>query len=106
MAYNAPDLPVPENREAFFVLAGSGLVDTWAQLHPEDPGHTAGFGELLDDPSPSVLQHRVDHVMTRGHVAAVSSELVGTAPGDRTPSGMWPSDHAGLAASLETHSVR
>lgn len=95
-----PDLPVLDNRLAFFVLMGAGLTDTWANLHGEDPGYTAGFHELLDDPSPSVLEHRVDHVMTRGSVTATSSEIVGISPEDRTPSGMWPSDHAGLVATL------
>jgi endonuclease/exonuclease/phosphatase family metal-dependent hydrolase len=99
---SGPELPVLDDRLAFFALMGAGLTDTWAVLHPGDPGYTAGFNELLDDPSPTVLEHRVDHVMTRGGVAAVSSEIVGTAPRDRTTSGMWPSDHAGLVASLET----
>ncbi|MGH2690567.1 MAG: endonuclease/exonuclease/phosphatase family protein, partial [Actinomycetota bacterium] len=59
-----PDLPVPDNRKAFTALTAAGLVDTWAVLHPGDPGYTAGFSELLDDPSAAVLRHRVDHVMT------------------------------------------
>jgi endonuclease/exonuclease/phosphatase family metal-dependent hydrolase len=95
-----PDLPVPDNRKAFFALTDFGLVDTWAQLHPGDPGYTAGFTELLDQPSASVLEHRVDHVMSLGALTPVESRIVGIAPGDRTPSGMWPSDHAGLVASI------
>jgi endonuclease/exonuclease/phosphatase family metal-dependent hydrolase len=95
-----PDLPVSDNRKAFFALTDFGLVDTWAQLHPGDPGYTAGFTELLDQQSASVLEHRVDHVMTLGALTPVQSRIVGIAPGDRTPSGMWPSDHAGLVASI------
>ncbi|MGH2722455.1 MAG: endonuclease/exonuclease/phosphatase family protein [Actinomycetota bacterium] len=95
-----PDLPVPDNRKAFAALTAAGFVDTWAVLHPGDPGYTAGFGELLDDPSASVLKHRVDHVMTLGGWTPAESRIVGTDPGDRTAGGMWPSDHAGVVASL------
>jgi hypothetical protein len=29
-----------------------------------------------------------------------SARVVGDQPGDRTPGGLWPSDHAGLVATL------
>jgi endonuclease/exonuclease/phosphatase family metal-dependent hydrolase len=95
-----PELPVPDNRKAFDALTAAGLVDTWAALHPGDPGYTAGFSELLDDPSAAVLRHRVDHVMQRGAWRPVEARLVGTDTRDRTAGGMWPSDHAGLVASI------
>ncbi len=98
---SGPDLPVPANRLVFLALVEAGLVDTWAVAHPGDPGYTAGFSELLNDPSADgALEHRVDHVMVRGGVGIVSSRLYGTDPDNRTPSGLWPSDHAGVAATL------
>jgi hypothetical protein len=51
---------------------------------------------------------RIDYILTRGlsreHNAALGSiTILGDQPGDRVsgPAGpLWPSDHAGLAASL------
>ena len=94
-----PDLPVPANRLAWLVLVGAGLVDTWAVANPGDPGHTSGFGELLDEPV-GALEFRVDHVMARGGVGVVASRIYGTDPDNRTATGMWPSDHAGVLATL------
>ena len=97
----SPDLPVLPNRLAFQALLAYGLVDTWAVANPGDPGYTAGFNELLTDPSPEgALEHRVDHVMTSPGVGIVRSRIYGTDPDNRTASGMWPSDHAGVAATL------
>jgi hypothetical protein len=39
-------------------------------------------------------------VMLRGISAVSDVRLVGNAPRDKTPSGLWPSDHAGLAVTL------
>ncbi len=98
---SGPDLPVPSNRLAFAALVGHGLVDTWAEVHPGDPGYTAGFNELLTDPSAEgALEHRGDHVLASEGVGIVTSRLYGTDPDNRTASGLWPSDHAGVAAAL------
>ncbi len=68
---------------------------------PAQPGYTAGFNELLDDPTPEgALENRVDHVMASPSVGIVSSRLYGIDQDNRTTSGMWLSDHAGVAASL------
>jgi hypothetical protein len=95
-----PELPVPANRLAYFALVAAGMTDTWLALHPGDPGYTSGFGELLDEPIETALEHRVDHVMTRGDVGIVRSRRYGIDPDNRTASGMWPSDHAGVMATL------
>ncbi|MQA99886.1 MAG: hypothetical protein GEU78_06275 [Actinobacteria bacterium] len=97
---SGPELPVEVNRLAFFELTGFGLVDTWAVANPGDPGFTSGFGELLDEPLESALEHRVDHVMALGNVGVVRSKIYGTDPDNRTATGMWPSDHAGVMATL------
>ena len=36
----------------------------------------------------------------RGPFDALAASIVGNAPSDRTPSGLWPSDHAGVVATL------
>ena len=51
---------------------------------------------------------RIDFIFYRdaftqatGHFqGSVKAQLLGEGPGDKTPSGLWPSDHAGLAAAL------
>jgi len=98
---SSPELPVPENRLAFQALLDFGLIDTWAVTHPGEAGFTAGFNELLNDPSAAAtLEHRVDHVMVTPGVGIVKSRIYGTDPDNRTVDGMWPSDHAGVAATL------
>jgi endonuclease/exonuclease/phosphatase family metal-dependent hydrolase len=96
---SGPELPVPANRLAYQALVAAGLVDTWLALHPGDPGFTSGYDELLLDP-PGTLEHRVDHVMVKGSVGIIRSRIYGTDPANRTPSGMWPSDHAGVLATV------
>ena len=88
------------NRLAFFALTDFGLVDTWAVAHPGEDGFTSGFGELLNEPLETALEHRVDHVMTLGTVGVVRFKIYGTDPDNRTVAGMWPSDHAGVMATL------
>ena len=96
-----PDLPVEANEWAFWALVAYGLVDTWELAHPGDPGCTSGFNELLTDPTAEgALEHRVDHVMTTAGVGVLASRIYGIDPDNRTSSGLWPSDHAGVAATL------
>jgi hypothetical protein len=97
---SGPDLPVPANRLAYFALIGAGMVDTWPVANPGDPGPTAGFSELLDDPSADVLTNRIDMVLTKGSVGVTNARIYGTDSDNRTPGGLWPSDHAGVTATL------
>jgi hypothetical protein len=97
---SGPDLPVALNRLAYFALVSGGLVDTWPIANPGDPGFTSGFSELLNDPSADVLDNRIDMVLTKGTVGVVKSGIYGTDPDNRTAGGLWPSDHAGVMATL------
>jgi endonuclease/exonuclease/phosphatase family metal-dependent hydrolase len=92
-----PELPVPDNRLAYFVLVQAGLVDSWPILHPGDPGYTAGLGDELTEPADDV-EHRIDMVMYRGAFTPVRSEVFGTER--QTPDGRWASDHLGHVATL------
>jgi endonuclease/exonuclease/phosphatase family metal-dependent hydrolase len=96
-----PNAPSPDNI-AFNALLAGGLTDTWPVANPGDPGYSFGFGELVDDPSPvGLFNQRIDHVMTKGDITVKSSKLIGLDPSNRTASGLWPSDHAGLVAKLK-----
>ncbi len=48
----------------------------------------------------SMLNSRVDFVLFRGAFTVLGADVVGDNLADRTPSGLWPSDHAGVAATL------
>ena len=59
-------------------------------------------GQANDVANPiSTLDQRLDLVLVAGGIRPVSIERVGHLAEDRTPSGLWPSDHAGLVADLE-----
>ncbi|MEO3766006.1 endonuclease/exonuclease/phosphatase family protein [Streptomyces sp. B5E4] len=88
-------------RGAYGTLAEAGYADAWpaAGGGPEG-GWTAGqSGSLLEEDE---LSHRIDHVLYRPDgVRAVTAEVIGDREADRsTPTGYWPSDHAGVVAEL------
>jgi hypothetical protein len=49
----------------------------------------------------SILNDRRDFVLFRGSFQVLRADLVGADPANRTTSGLWPSDHAGVLAKLE-----
>ena len=52
----------------------------------------AAFAQTLDQ--------RIDYVMYRGGFSVADFHLVGNTVGDRMSTGRWPSDHAGVTATL------
>jgi len=84
---------------AYANLIAAGFVDTWLQVNPTDPGYTGFNAADLLNPTPT-LTTRVDHVLTRPGVEVFRSMIVGIDQDNRTPSGLWPSDHAGVVATL------
>jgi endonuclease/exonuclease/phosphatase family metal-dependent hydrolase len=80
-------------------LLGGGLQDAWTARHPHNPGLTWG-ATPPSDPHLDLVQ-RIDWVLFHGDFEVESSHLVGGNPSDRTSSGLWPSDHLGVVATLE-----
>lgn len=78
----------------------TGFVDAWALKRPGDPGYTFGQDPDLLNPV-SLLSERIDLVLFRGAFQVADIHLVGDDEDDRTPSGLWPSDHAGVVATLK-----
>jgi endonuclease/exonuclease/phosphatase family metal-dependent hydrolase len=97
---SSPPDPTPNNAAINLLIDTFGYVDTWAELHGDADGFTSGFNEFVDDPDASGLSKRIDHVMTRPLVEMRESRVTGTDPDNRTPGGLWPSDHAGLITTL------
>lgn len=78
----------------------AGFVEAWpAKRHP-DPGLTCCQAANLMNPT-SQLTTRVDLVLLKGNIQVLDIRRVGEQPGDRTASGLWPSDHAGVIATLK-----
>lgn len=82
------------------VMRAAGLTDTWAVAHSGEPGPTSGQAADLRNPV-STLTRRIDIVFATSEWGVRSAEIVGDEPGDRTPSGLWPSDHAGVVVTLD-----
>jgi endonuclease/exonuclease/phosphatase family metal-dependent hydrolase len=92
---------------SYGLLTATGFSDAWAQRYPTDSGVTCCQpSDLLN--ATSALDQRLDFVFYRGGPSATSDRIVGVArvdvvgakPADRTLSGLWPSDHAGVVATL------
>jgi len=90
-----------ENSGASYLLfLSAGFADTWDLVHPADPGYTWPlFIEAPDIFAPP--SQRLDLVLIRGPFTAQNADVVGEDPVlDITPSGLRPSDHAGVTAGL------
>ena len=93
------DFNSPPAGAAYNVLAAGGLIDAWTTA-AAGPGLTCCQDDDLLNAS-SVLDRRIDLVWLRGAWTALAISIVGDNPADKTaPSGMWPSDHAGVVALL------
>jgi endonuclease/exonuclease/phosphatase family metal-dependent hydrolase len=76
----------------------AGFVDAWSQAGVGD-GSTCCQADDLLNPN-SMLSSRIDFILFRGDFTVRSVDVVGEDPANRTPSGLWPSDHAGVVATL------
>jgi endonuclease/exonuclease/phosphatase family metal-dependent hydrolase len=85
------------------ILLDEGFVDAWVAAMGDVPGFTAGQDSDLRN-VPSALTHTVDYILYTddGMIVAVegSGSIIGDELEDRTPSGLWPSDHAGVVVTL------
>jgi endonuclease/exonuclease/phosphatase family metal-dependent hydrolase len=85
---------------AYGIFTGAGYTDAWT-VAGEGSGFTCCFGEKLLNTTTSALDERIDLVFSAGEgIQAASAEVVGDELGDRTSSGLWPSDHAGTVVTF------
>lgn len=91
----------PAAYEAF--LEG-GLTDTWTAAGLGAPPLTCCHlapNDLVSDPTAPYTED-LDHIFTRGDLSVMNERLVGNlAPSNPPPSFIWPSDHAGMVATLK-----
>jgi len=90
----------PAAYEAF--LAG-GLTDSWTAAGLGAPPLTCCHlapNDLVSDPN-AIYTEDLDHIFTRGDFSVLDEHLVGNLAPDPPPAAfIWPSDHAGMVATL------
>jgi endonuclease/exonuclease/phosphatase family metal-dependent hydrolase len=88
------------NAEPAVVGLPGDYADAWLAAGG-DPGggQTCGQSGDLGNPEPD-LRSRIDYVFVRG-AQVTSCRVRGGETEDRTPGGLWPSDHAAVVADLE-----
>ena len=79
---------------AYSAIAAAGFVGSGNTTNTF--GHNANVNEF---PS-NTFGERIDHVLTRPGFSHLTNKVVGTDPANRTPGGLWPSDHAGLIVGI------
>lgn len=98
MDSNAQAAPLPQDA-TYADFGAAGYADVWSEIFPSAPGFTCCQAELDNNPV-SQLNQRIDLILTLGPVGAQNIALFGANPATRTAHGLWPSDHAGVAAQL------
>jgi endonuclease/exonuclease/phosphatase family metal-dependent hydrolase len=96
---------------AYDAFIGAGFTDAWFQAHPGEFVTTCcNVPDLTNPtfPNPADDEGRIDQVLYRGSgdFDTLGAALFGTDPSDRVSNGLaliWPSDHAGIAATLRIH---
>ena len=79
---------------------GGAIQDAWTLAGGGGDGRTCCQADDLLN-AVSTLDRRIDLVLFRGAVTPLAATVVGNRPVSMTPSlMMWPSDHAGVAATL------
>jgi hypothetical protein len=99
MDSNAQAAPLPLD-PTYMDFIAAGFDDGWAEIFPLVPGLTCCQAELDNNPV-SQLYQRIDLILTLGQAEVQDIALFGVNPRTRTEGGLWPSDHAGVAAQVE-----
>ena len=102
--FNSSPSPL-DPRPAYATMVGAGFLDLWTvRQGPPNPGYTCCQDETLSD-AESMLDQRIDLVFSRlpadTELLPIRSAVVGDRPNEKTASGLWPSDHAGVATTLK-----
>ena len=98
MDANAQAAPVPLD-PAYTDFLAAGYRDAWSEISPNVSGFTCCQAQFLNN-AVSQLSQRIDLILTRGTIEPQNVALLGVLQADKTPSGLWPSDHAAVAAQL------
>jgi len=81
----------------------AGYLDAWDLIFWPRDGFTSGFDEPVSDPT-AELTERIDLVLLmpqEKEIKRVAAITTGDNTFNMTPSGLWPSDHAGVVAKIK-----
>ena len=81
----------PGDDLAFRAIARAGFKDNGAV-------QSCCFGDLTNPAAK--FDHTVDHVLTKPGLRTLRARVTGNDASQRTPSGLWPSDHGGVISRL------
>lgn len=102
----AGDLNLEPGSAAYGQLTAAGFADLWTLRNGKSPARYTcchGDDETLRDPDDG-LEKTIDYVMARAvpgyAIGPVQFGIFGDNLSERTATGMWPSDHAGLRAGV------
>ena len=92
------------NTQSYAKALAAGFEDTWLRTGDHGDGYTCCYRKDLTG-GLELMTERIDFVLLRnpfdrgsaGQAGSVKARLLGADPADRTPSGLWPSDHRGLS---------
>jgi endonuclease/exonuclease/phosphatase family metal-dependent hydrolase len=98
MDSNAPAAPLPQD-PTYLDFIAAGYDDAWTKIFPLVPGFTCCQAQFVNN-LVSQLDQRIDLILTLGNIETQNVALFGVDPSTKTPGGLWPSDHAGVAAQL------
>jgi endonuclease/exonuclease/phosphatase family metal-dependent hydrolase len=87
--HNEPERPGDDL--AFRALRRFGMKDKGAV-------QSCCYEDLFD--ANAVFDHTVDHVLTKPGLRKLRAYVTGDDAGQRTPAGLWPSDHGGVVSRL------
>ncbi|GGE55877.1 endonuclease/exonuclease/phosphatase family protein [Priestia taiwanensis] len=89
---NGPGTPTYGN------LINAGFQDTWLAVGQGTGATAIQDADLLN--AVSSLNARIDFILFKNGWQPLLADVVGDQQSDRTPTALWPSDHAGVAADL------
>ena len=93
------DLNSTPDSEAYQFFIKADFHDVWSKVG-EGNGFTCCQGaDLLN--ALSTLNRRIDYILFKNGWDPIEAKLLGESQSDRTNTGLWPSDHAGVWSKLE-----
>jgi endonuclease/exonuclease/phosphatase family metal-dependent hydrolase len=81
-------------------LLAAGFDDSWVERHPSEAGLTCCEAEYMRY-AVSIFDRRLYLILVRGRADVTRAFRTGVRAEDRTDAGLWPSDHAGVVATIE-----
>lgn len=93
---------------SYGIMTEAGFADSWLRGGGSPPGLTCCQNDSVSNKL-STFNQRVDFIFTRNMPSTtpagslvLARSVVGDQRGDRTKSGLWPSDHGGVVATFLT----